>query len=584
MISTLKYFLDQLKKTFIRFPECVALSFLLGLYSSYLIQVDSPDRFYLVLLLTQFMGLPVFVFLTFNFQKWGYVSLKSTLGRLVIGISILTLFFIYLYYGLSDRMFFLQFFHLALIVHLLVSLGGPKPSNELEFWNFNRDFFLRALLSFFYSLVLFIGLCIFYAAINLLLGINLPKNIYAQSFVFIFTSFLTVHFLAGSPTLDTLTSKKYPYSLLVFVKYLLIPLTTLYVLILYIYLGKIIVTGDWTKTYVAWLISGVSILGVFNLLLVSPLERDPNETWITKYKKFFYMSLIPLLGMLFWSLYQRISEFGLTEPRLILLYLGLTLLLISIYFLKTNRTSIDVIPKTLLFVSVLGFIFPLNIYQNSRWSQQKKLEKLMIKHQGSLNPETANKFQKLTPAENESAVNIIRYLARHHGLDSLNPTISKEKTEALKLENTSMFFSESKLSSLFGILKLKTYRHTDNRIYLSTERGTQKIEFKNIKLYKFSFHNNRKYGKKINITNNDKKELSIEFSKGQNEIIVVELLQQAQTKIRFNISELLKIKKNSDFKNFNLLFDNEKKHQIHFTELNTNEGQLIHLEAYLLLK
>jgi hypothetical protein len=103
----------------------------------------------------------------------------------------------------------------------------------------------------------------------------------------------------------------YPFGLKVFSQYILLPLLLLYLIILYIYGGKIITLWDWPKGVVSWLIVAVSVIGIFTLLLIYPYGQKEENSWIKKITKVYYFLVIPLVVLLFLAISIRLAE----QPR-----------------------------------------------------------------------------------------------------------------------------------------------------------------------------------------------------------------------------------------------------------------------------
>jgi len=108
---------------------------------------------------------------------------------------------------------------------------------------------------------------------------------------------------------------EYPKGLKVFAQYVLFPLVMVYLVILYVYMGKIIIAWDWPQGWVSKLILGFSGAGLFSLLLLHPVTGREENVWIRTAARWYYVILIPLLVMLFFAVWRRVSEYGVTPGR-----------------------------------------------------------------------------------------------------------------------------------------------------------------------------------------------------------------------------------------------------------------------------
>ena len=80
-------------------------------------------------------------------------------------------------------------------------------------------------------------------------------------------------FLAGIPTKnEKLSLEDYSRLLKVLVLYIVMPLITVYTIILYIYFGKIIITRVWPEGLVSHLVLWYSVISAAVLFFITPLR------------------------------------------------------------------------------------------------------------------------------------------------------------------------------------------------------------------------------------------------------------------------------------------------------------------------
>ncbi len=316
--------------------------------------------------------------------------------------------------------------HLLLLlgVHLLTAFAPFAGKGEVNgFWQFNKSLFLRSLTAGLYSFILWVGLSIALAAIDNLFGITVKPERYQQLFVIIAGLFNTWFFLSGVPEkLDPLEQETaYPKGLKVFTQYVLIPLVTVYVLILYAYLVKIVIDWDWPRGWVANLVLGFSITGIFSLLLVFPIRERAENLWLLRFSKWYYIAEIPLVAVLLLAVVRRVNEYGITENRFFVLALGVWLAAIVIYFLVSRSANIKIIPASLCALVFLGSFGPWGAFQVSERSQVGRLETILNKtgilHQGKI-----VRSPQPVPFDQASEISsIVRYVHNVHGLAALQP-------------------------------------------------------------------------------------------------------------------------------------------------------------------
>jgi hypothetical protein len=381
------------------------------------------------------LGIPLFFSFTIYHEK-PLPSFKPTSLQLLAAGALLLAGFYFLSGQAATENFYLNYTQWALALHLLAAFSPFLRQGETRgFWQFNRCLFLRFLLSSLYAGVFFLGLCIALGAVDHLLGVKIHDKLYLDLWVFSAFCLLTWHFLAGVPKdLSALEKdESYPGGLKIFTQYLLVPLVTLYMVILYLYLGKILIQADWPKGTVTWLVSVVSVAGVFNLLLLQPVREKAENKWIRAYAKGFYLALFPLLIMLFASVGKRIDQYGVTEQRYFVTVLGFWITGIALYFLIHKKPTIKTVPLTLFVVTLLTSLGPWGAYSVSRVSQMDRLKALFVKD-GLWSGAKAVKTDKEIPLEDRKEMSsILDYLVENHGVAPLQPwfdlDLSKWKDE-----------------------------------------------------------------------------------------------------------------------------------------------------------
>jgi hypothetical protein len=170
---------------------------------------------------------------------------------------------------------------------------------------------------------------------------------------------------------------EYPRALKIFAQYILTPLAFTYLLILLAYLVKIVAGSEWPSGWIGWLVASVSVTGLLGFLLVHPLRSAPGEAWIRTYARWLFVGLIPAALMLLVAFWKRILPYGLTEPRVLGLVLGLWLLGIAMLFTIRSGASIRVVPVTLAAVLLLTSYGPLGLTQLSVNSQARRLARML---------------------------------------------------------------------------------------------------------------------------------------------------------------------------------------------------------------
>lgn len=380
------------------------------------------------LMFTSALGIPLFLVIALAIEQTACAA-AVRIACMAAGLVLLGL-----YHGATigtlTQNHYVRYFQLALAAHLAAAfVAFIREARPDRFWQFNKSLFTRFLLSTLYAYVLFFGAALALSAVDRLFDVKIKGEVYSDLWIFCVFVFQTWHFLAGVPEIHSpqlSASDNYPNGLKIFAQYLLIPLITVYGVILYVYLGKVCVTGKWPEGLVGWMVSAMAVGGIFNLLLIQPVKEQDGNRWMRVYEKVFYASMVPLIGMLFASLYIRVRQYGFTERRYLLAVLGLWLLGVAIYFLARKAADIRRIPQSLCALALITSFGPWGAYSVSLHSQMARLERLLVKN-GLIKEGRVAKIEGvITFADRKEISATLDYIIRNHGLDPLEAWFEPE--------------------------------------------------------------------------------------------------------------------------------------------------------------
>lgn len=419
-LPSLQSLFSGLKMVFLRFPLQVAVALLGIIISWHIIDVNQNDEAttWVISLCCCNFALTLLIAADLFCEVNQYRAGKKWLARvLAVAISI------GLYFALDPQQNEADIFRIFIFLvafHLLVAFAPYIGKSDLNgFWQYNKQLFLRFLLAALYAAVLFAGLAIALGVVHLLFKVEISYRWYLKLFAFVASGFSTVFFLAGVPAdfKNLQNDHSYPKGLKIFTQYVLIPLMTIYLGILLTYELKIIVEWSMPKGLVSYLILGYAIFGILSLLLVYPIKDQDGNAWIRLFSRFFYLMMIPLLILLLLAIGKRVSDYGVTESRYILIALGIWLTAITGYFLFSKKQNIKLIPVSLCLVALFITYGPQSAFSISKYSQTTRLKMLMSsKKQGDV----------------DERASVVRYLIERHGFTAMQPFTKVDLNELEK--------------------------------------------------------------------------------------------------------------------------------------------------------
>jgi len=314
-----------------------------------------------------------------------------------------------------------------------------RRDRPVAFWQFNATLFVRSLMAAAAAGILFVGLALALLALDKLFGVPVASEGYARLWFTMAFVFSTWFFLGGVPRdLDALErDPHYPAAVKVLAQNILMPLVTMYLVILTLYFAKVVGTWTWPTGWIGWLASSVSVAGVFTIVLLQPIADQPGQKWVGMFTRSFWFGMLPVVLMLLLALYQRIRQYGFTEPRYFLLALSVWLGAAALFFGITKSRRIRLIPISLALLGLLDFAGPWSSYAVARRSQLSRLETL-LRRNGLLDASG----QRRSPARAVTGADVgeinatVRYLVTVHGADAVRGLLGDSTARRLRLQGT----------------------------------------------------------------------------------------------------------------------------------------------------
>jgi hypothetical protein len=461
-LPSFRHTIDEAARTFQRFP-LVILDALTGTtVALILVEHEGAQRLSPLfrILLASILGIPLLL-------SVGCMSEKGRWGRGTTIIGQLAAVLLLVAYTLSvpprlagsPDIYYIRFFTFGVALVLFATFAPFLRAGEVgAFWQFNKSLFLRLFTAGLYTGILFAGLSLALAALDNLFGVHVAPTRYGELWVLLVGVFAVWFFLAGLPEdWEALAlSADYPKVLRILGQYILVPLVLVYLVILYAYLGKILIDWDWPKGWVGRLILGFSGTGILSLLLLHPIRESAEHTWVRTTSKWFYVLLVPLTVMLFLALLKRGGQYGMTEGR----YVGFAscawLAILSMYFMIGRKKNIKFIPISLCAITMLISAGPWGMFAVSERSQISRLREILEKD-GVLENGVAHKAKSPVPRQDAIQISsILQYLYGMHGYDGIQPWFS----DRLKLDSASTgsaYVDPSTVAAKMGVQYLNSW-------------------------------------------------------------------------------------------------------------------------------
>ena len=416
---------SEMKKALVRFPLSLSAAFLATIVGVFLVHVDEPGSLPNILMML-ILAFPVFLAIQLYRENYE-LGLKSTL--IVDIVATLFLFFYYWLlppniwnaYGAIIFRYVMWAVGFVLLVMFIPFVRGRTENSIRSFWQYNQKLCLSLVLTLLWAGVLQLGLSAAMGSVDFLFNINIDGDRYLELWIVLLGVFSTLFFTSRIPKSEELHKDGLPYSkeIKLFAQYVLTPLTSIYFLILYAYVVRIFIISEWPEGVLAYMIIGFSFVGILALVLLYPLRA--TVVWVKKMSTIFYAVLIPQTGMLFWTLWIRVSEYGITENRYFVFIFGAWLLGMALYFLVSKKHDITYIPLTLFVLALLTSFGPWGTFAVSENSQRNRLEGILFANDMLVEGDSLVKQTDLEVSfEDRKQISaIVDYLVERHGVQSI---------------------------------------------------------------------------------------------------------------------------------------------------------------------
>ncbi len=415
------------KETLGRFPLALVSSLLVALLSVYLIEVEPKkmEGTYLALSKMALTGsLMVFVFTAVRLLG-EQLSKKWQLLWVMLALAGATGYYLMLPDSARDfdagiiafRHFFLSL--LFAVAFLWAPFVKVNPENS-DYWEYAKLILFSWTMAFFFTIVAVLGINGALFAIEKLFDMPISGKRYFQADILIVAIFSVGYFLSQIPKnpLETRFAKPIPKVERFFTKWLLTSLSLLYFVILYAYSVKLLVTGEWPKGILAWLIVIFSTVAILTYLFWTHFVRREGGGW----RRWIWLAVLLQTVMLFVAIGMRIAEYSWTESRYMVFVLGVWLAGLSLYFLLFRRSRIKWIFVSLSLLIAITQFGPLSAYAVSRYAQERRLSHMLteLKHY-----EPASKAPAKLRYEISDAISYLAKRYRRESLERIFPEIIK---------------------------------------------------------------------------------------------------------------------------------------------------------------
>lgn len=413
---------------------------------------------------------------------------------------------------------------------LMVAPFFFKHIEDNSVWLYNSRYAIAIVMSIVASLLFGGGLFAISSSLDFLLGIAVHNNVYDVIWIIAIAFVGPVFglYLIPKENDEQLIlperSSLLARGVTFLINYILTPMLILYLAILHLYAAKILVSFSLPKGQVALMVLTFSLgLTAFVLFARPWVSQCTRLTgWLLRYWHFLLLTPLILLAI---SVTRRISDYGVTPERYMLVALGLWLLALLIYpLIKRVQLSSAHIISSIAIILILASFGPWGAKGISIASQKIQFVQLLERNglldDGQLKIDQTSPPQ-LTPDDVKTGNSIVRFLAKNDGLITIKPIFEAHSKNPFNTvdETSNQWKTVNKLNALLGF-NHNNKQQSNTITYNAAKPDIINIEgynsyIPNLKLQNYSKRSSNENSQNIIHTWREGKEIYIQTPKGK---------------------------------------------------------------------
>lgn len=304
----------------------------------------------------------------------------------------------------------------------LLFLIIPQIKNKETYELYVISLLYRFIITYLYSAILYAGIMAIITAVRVLFSVTISDKIYLDIFYIIAGIFAPMFFLGDIPESEKKTDiASFPKVFKVLLLYIILPILSIYTLILYAYF---IININPLKSpppnigiRIGSMLLWYALISAAITFFAYPL-RQINK-WAKSFMGFYPKLILPLLLILILRISVRIYYYGFTDARYFAAAAGLWVTGSMIYLaLKDHARNISLIISMALITAftVTGFW---SSYSVSSASQNHRFETILKQNNMLQNNSIVIPAEEISTGDKENITSIISYFSNTNKLDKV---------------------------------------------------------------------------------------------------------------------------------------------------------------------
>ena len=308
-----------------------------------------------------------------------------------------------------------------------------RKGDDVPFWNFSGRTFVAVIAGLVVGGVLTLGLILFAQSLDWLFGVEVKDYVFADIpsvCMVLLAPLLSMTLIPAGKSKRLFQVQPYSGFFKGVVQYLFIPLLLLYMVTLYVYAAKILISWQLPVGWVSYLVTA-SMLGLVILLyLTYPMQHEQGNSIFKTVTRWLPLAMLPLLALMSVAIGRRLSDYGITMSRLYLLVFNIWCYAVCLWLLFTRNKRIWLIPASFAVILLLISVGPQSIPNITQRQLLGEARKAFAASGITQLPLSGEQYEKwLNEVDPKVAASIdakLHYLQRDYGYESTAALLAKD--------------------------------------------------------------------------------------------------------------------------------------------------------------
>ena len=364
--------------SFRKYPVLLVVSFIQTAIILKYIHIDYQDHttrdFYFKLMLCGFISLP----LIYSAGYWQRVSGKIQWISWLLVAVLLGLAAWQIWDIPQNAEVLAYLFSGWVVTGILIALVAPIRywKGESAYWIYLKNLITAVVVAGLYAVVLCIALSLARAALVNLFQIENPGFSFEDIAIVCLVSLFVLLFVAIVPDQKQEEAGPTPAFIKPIVVFVFLPLSLLYMGILYAYGVRMLLLGEWPSGWVTYLVFSAAVLIIVTYIVCHPL-RDDRQAFVRITRQWLFPALLPLTIIQLMSIGMRIGQYGLTFNRVVVLSIGIWLLLTTAYQVFIRRKTLIWFPLSFLAFTLWILFSPWSGFELDKSHRKSSIKKAL---------------------------------------------------------------------------------------------------------------------------------------------------------------------------------------------------------------